>query len=177
MSILPSPTKCVICRSKIIDGEVLTLECGHLFHTDCIMQGCDDKCPLCRQLSERLAQDEGLKCRKLERQNDAKQEQIIGDEQLAQRLQREELRPEIQPVDSIVRGEEEWNGAVQTIVMWLAEMMCDEDNPLERYDSLDDRKRVLHGIFHEQGAFLTISCGDLCEIAGDALQHEMFRME
>lgn len=167
--------RCAICRSKIKE-EAFSLECGHVFHTDCVLGGVDDACSVCRRVSKKLQQHEGLKKRKKEAVKEAKEEQIKDDGHFAQQLYEEQLNPPPIQVEPIARGTDEWNGAVMTIVMWLTEMMEEDDDPLQEYgDDTERKKRALHNIFHGQGAFQRISCEDLRSIAGDALEHDMFK--
>lgn len=166
--------KCSICRDPLDIDDVVELECGHFFHHTCIFGGVSDRCALCRAPSDMLMRDETLKKRKVEAKKEAVEEQIKDDREVAIRLQAEELGEEedieVQPIE---RDSEEWAAAVQTIVGWLAEMVGEEDHPLDGYEG-DDKANRLHNIFHGGGAFQRISCRDLCDIAADALAHEMF---
>ena len=175
--------RCAICRSKIVDNDRLVLECQHAFHEDCILGGYDDRCPVCRQPSETLEHNEDIKRHKAIQDEEVKKLQVENDEREARRLQ-DELNqqedddddPPPPPVIDIERGSEEWNNIVQSVVMWLSEMLTNDNNPLERYEDQDSRKSALHRIFHGQGDFLNIRCDDLLEIAEDALNHEMFQV-
>ena len=43
-------TKCIICYSDFIDNNEISLPCGHVFHSDCILTWIEQKmnCPICK---------------------------------------------------------------------------------------------------------------------------------
>jgi hypothetical protein len=43
---------CIICYDDILECDIVSLECGHIFHTNCIInlvRKRNRKCPLCRK--------------------------------------------------------------------------------------------------------------------------------
>ena len=175
--------RCCYCLKKIKHiHDVTSLECSHTFHTACVLDSHDDKCAMCRVPSMMLAANDGIATRKKKAKVEATEKQIEDDGEVAHRLQAEELlarergeRRQPQPL-IIDRGSDEWNGVKQTIVGFLVEMIGEGDNPLDGIDDVDGRKSALHHFFHNQGAFRNIGCQTLRDIAGDALEHEMFQV-
>ena len=43
-------TKCIICYSDFVDNNEISLPCGHVFHSDCILTWIEKKmnCPICK---------------------------------------------------------------------------------------------------------------------------------
>jgi len=46
-----STEECAICLNPFIDNNLLTIPCGHTYHTECILEWFDKKmtCPMCRK--------------------------------------------------------------------------------------------------------------------------------
>lgn len=175
---------CSICRHKMRSDEeelkrLKKLECDHIFHLHCIMKMHDYRCPMCMNVSSLLKGDGSVKKRKKAAVREAREKQIEEDEELARQLQEEEIDnvppPPPQDPQDLERDSDEWNGAVQSIVLYLAEMMGHEDHHLNGLHDLEAKKNALHNVFHNHGSFLNVTCASLRDVAGAALDHEMFR--
>jgi hypothetical protein len=59
-----SSSRCCVCLEAYAVGDVVKAlpACGHGFHAACVdrwLTGCSDACPVCRERTERAAEDEG----------------------------------------------------------------------------------------------------------------------
>ena len=63
-----SSSRCCVCLESYAVGDVVKAlpACGHGFHAACVdrwLTGCSDACPVCRERTERAAEDEGEEVR------------------------------------------------------------------------------------------------------------------
>ena len=80
---------CAICLTKCLDEQHLVLECGHTFHSSCIIQSLRRKteCPVCRDDRHNVAKEE-----EMEEENMSESEESSDEEPSETYIDEEDLK-------------------------------------------------------------------------------------